>query len=244
MTSKILIVEDDGIFAIGLQNKLKQWDYDVPKIALSANEALNMVQDNIDLVIMDIHLKGEMDGISAGQTIENKYKIPIVFYSAHQDQLILDKIKEFENCDFVNKTSSDEDLKLSIENILKIGESGENTEVISQKDVKTADVEEVLGDYYKSHEKIENEFKTLETSFSKIYEESLSKEIKIEEFQKTEENYIKSIQEKDKKLTEMRNVQLDLEEKIENYNIKHNKLLREMNDLKKHMNSITSILDE
>ena len=243
MTSKILIVEDDGIFAVGLQNKLKNWDYDVPKIALSANEALNMVQD-IDLVIMDINLKGEMDGITAGKNIENKYKIPIVFYSSHQNQINLDKIKEFENSDFVNKISPDEDLKLAIENILKTGETVENTASISQDVVKTADVEAGLGDYYKAHEKIENEFKKLETNFSKIYEESLSKEIRIEELQKAEENYIKSINEKDNILSEMRKVQLELEEKIGIYNRKYDKLLQEIEDLKIHMNSIISIVTE
>lgn len=246
MTESVLIVEDDGIFAIELQKKLQSWGYDVPRIALSGKEALKRVENSItDLVIMDISLKGDIDGISAGKAIEDKFEIPIVFYSSHNDQEFLNKIKDFKKGDFVSKTCSDNDLKLSIENILK----GENVEKVAntvdaQKTSKPAiDFEESLGDYYKAHEKIENEFKKLETNFSKVYEESVAREREIENLKSAEERYVNIINEKDEKLAEMGQIQRKLEEKISTHKKKHQKLLKETEDLKKHMNSLIAILN-
>ncbi|PKL67221.1 MAG: hypothetical protein CVV28_07420 [Methanobacteriales archaeon HGW-Methanobacteriales-1] len=245
MTENVLIVEDDGIFAIELQKKIKSWGYKVPKIALSGKEALKRVEyKNTDLVIMDISLKGELDGISAAKAIEDQFEIPIVFYSSHNDDELLNKIKSFKNGDFVSKTCRDEDLKLSIENLLKKGGTMEktagNVQNISES---TIDIKEGLGDYYKSHEIIEKEFKKLEDSFSKVYGESVSQEREIERLIKAEEKYMNIISEKDKKLAEMGKVQRSLEEKINQHKKRHQKLLKETEDLKKHMNSMVSILN-
>ncbi|MDO8869301.1 MAG: response regulator [Methanobacteriaceae archaeon] len=245
MTENVLIVEDDGIFAIELQKKIKSWGYEVPKIALSGKEALKRVEyKNTDLVIMDISLKGELDGISAAKAIEDQFKIPIVFYSSHNDDELLNKIKTFKNGDFVSKTCRDEDLKSSIENLLKKGgtmeKTAENFQNISEYNI---DIKEGLGDYYKAHEIIEKEFKKLEDSFSKVYGESVSQEREIERLKKAEEKYMNIISEKDNKLAELGKVQRSLEEKINQHKKRHQKLLKETEDLKKHMNSMVSILN-
>jgi DNA-binding response OmpR family regulator len=245
MTENVLIVEDDGIFAIELQKKIKSWGYEVPKIALSGKEALKRVEyKNTDLVIMDISLKGELDGISAAKVIEDQFEIPIVFYSSHSDDELLNKIKTFKNGDFVSKTCRDEDLKFSIENLLKKGGNMEKTvENVQNISESTIDIKEGLGDYYKAHEIIETEFKKLEDSFSKVYGESVSQEREIERLIKAEEKYMNIISEKDEKLAEMGKVQRSLEEKINQHKKRHQKLLKETEDLKKHMNSMVSILN-
>jgi DNA-binding response OmpR family regulator len=247
MTENVLIVEDDGIFAIELQKKIKSWGYEVPKIALSGKEALKRVEyKNTDLIIMDISLKGEIDGISAAKAIEDQFEIPIVFYSSHTDDELLNKIKSFKNGDFVSKTCRDEDLKLSIENLLKKGGTMEKTaENIQNQNISEShiDIKEGLGDYYKAHEVIEKEFKKLEDSFSKVYGESVSQEREIESLKKAEKKYMDIISEKDEKLAEMGKVQRTLEEKINQHKKRHQKLLKETEDLKKHMNSVVSILN-
>jgi DNA-binding response OmpR family regulator len=245
MTENVLIVEDDGIFAMELQRKIKSWGYEVPKIALSGQEALKRVEyKNTDLVIMDISLKGELDGISAAKAIEDQFEIPIVFYSSHTDDELLNKIKSFKNGDFVSKTCRDEDLKLSIENLLNKGGTMEKTvENIQNIPESHIDIKEGLSDYYRAHEVIEKEFKKLEDSFSKVYGESVSQEREIESLKKAEEKYMKIISEKDEKLAEMGKVQRALEEKINQHKKRHQKLLKETEDLKKHMNSVVSILN-
>ncbi|MDO9044839.1 MAG: response regulator [Methanobacteriaceae archaeon] len=245
MTENVLIVEDDGIFAMELQRKIKSWGYEVPKIALSGQEALKRVEyKNTDLIIMDISLKGELDGISAAKAIEDHFDIPIVFYSSHDDDELLNKIKTFKNGDFVSKTCRDEDLKLSIENLLKKGGTMEKTvENIQNISESPIDIKEGLGDYYKAHEVIEKEFKKLEDNFSKVYGESVSQEREIESLKKAEEKYMNIISEKDEKLAEMGKIQRSLEEKINKHKQTHQKLLKETEDLKKHMNSVVSILN-
>src|SRR5580693_4176893 len=63
---QILVVEDEGLIAADLQNRLRHLGYSVPAIAHSAAEALQCVKSmRFDLVLMDIHLKGATDGIEA-----------------------------------------------------------------------------------------------------------------------------------------------------------------------------------
>lgn len=245
MTENVLIVEDDGIFAIELQKKLRGWGYEVPKIALSGKEALKRIENcETDLVIMDISLKGDINGISAGKTIENKFKIPIVFYSSNDDPEIINEIKNFKNGDFVSKTSNDEDLRLSLENILKVGDKMEKVANTSESTNKPAiNFKDSLEDYYKAHEKIESEFKRLEANFSKVYEESVSREREIEDLKSAEGKYINIITEKDEKLADMGKVQHQLEEKISLYKKKNQKLLKESENLKKSLNSLMTILN-
>lgn len=242
----VLIVEDNGILAIELQRKLQGWGYNVPKIALSGKEAVTRANEkDTDLVIMDISLKGELDGITAAKEIESKSEIPILFYSAHDDNNILNQVKDFKNGNFISKTSSDEDLKLILENTLKRDEkvnlTGETLQKVAEA---TINFRESVEDYYQAHENIEKEFKKLEANFSKVYNESITQEREIEKLKTAEEKYINIINEKDAKLAEMMEFQNKLEENINLHKAKHQKLIKETEDLKKHMNAMVSILNE
>ncbi len=241
----VLIVEDNGILAIELQRKLQGWGYNVPKIALSGKEAVKRANGkDTDLVIMDISLKGELDGISAAKEIESKFQIPILFYSAHDDPGYINKIKDFKNGDFISKTCGDEDLKLILENTLRRGVEVNTTGENIQGDTDASiNFRESVEDYYKARENIQKEFKKLEANFSKVYNESITKEREIEELKISQEKYINIINEKDEKLANMKEIQAKLEENINLHSEKHQKLLKETEDLKKHMNSLVSILN-
>ncbi len=241
----VLIVEDNGILAIELQRKLQGWGYNVPKIALSGKEAVKRANEkDTDLVIMDISLKGEFDGIRAAKEIESKSEIPILFYSAHDDPSYINKIKDFKNGDFISKTCGDDDLKLILENTLKRGEKvNETGEIIQKVTDPTVNFRESVEDYYKAHENIEKEFKKLEANFSKVYNESITQEREIEKLKEAEKKYINIINEKNTKLAEMKKVQDTLKENINFHTEKQDKLLKETEDLRKHMNSLVSILN-
>ena len=115
-SAKILIVEDDGIFASVLRQKLQNWGYDAPKIALTGKEAIQQMKEmDPDLVIMDIMLKGKLNGIETSKLIDSDHETPIIYYSAESDTKLINNVKELPNRDYIQKTDEDKFLKLSIE---------------------------------------------------------------------------------------------------------------------------------
>ena len=85
-TTQILVVEDERLVAKALQNELEQFGYSVSGIASSASEAVTQVEEHRpDLVLMDIHLKGEADGIEAAERIQSRSGVPVIYLSAFSD---------------------------------------------------------------------------------------------------------------------------------------------------------------
>jgi len=78
--AKILIVEDDGIVALDIERRLKNFGYSVPAVVSNAEEAMQKLQEHQpDLVLMDIVIKGETDGIEAARIIRARFNIPVYF---------------------------------------------------------------------------------------------------------------------------------------------------------------------
>ena len=81
--ASILIVEDESIVAMDMQSRLWKMGYEVAGIAYTGEEAVEKaLKTKPDLILMDIRLKGIVDGISAGQEICAKADIPIVYLTA------------------------------------------------------------------------------------------------------------------------------------------------------------------
>lgn len=94
MKSKILIVEDESIEAKDLKESLKSFGYDVVGIALTGDEAINRVAElKVDLVLMDVDLKGEMDGIEASENIWEEFDIPVVYLTSHTEESMFNRAK-------------------------------------------------------------------------------------------------------------------------------------------------------
>ncbi|NYB51782.1 MAG: glycosyltransferase [Methanobacteriaceae archaeon] len=90
----LLIVEDEIIFAQDLQITLEQMGYKVLGITTSAEDALKKIAiKKPDLVLMDIILQGNIDGIDATHEIWKRFKIPVVYITAHSDQRTLERLK-------------------------------------------------------------------------------------------------------------------------------------------------------
>jgi PAS domain S-box-containing protein len=90
--AKILIVEDEIIVAWDIKETLEKLGHTVVDLAISGAEAIEVAtSDRPDLVLMDIQLKGEMDGIVAGDEIYHRLKIPVVYLTAHADELTLER---------------------------------------------------------------------------------------------------------------------------------------------------------
>jgi len=87
-------VEDEGIVAEEVRDTLTRLGYDVPVVAATAEKALKgVLQTEVDLVLMDIRLRGSMDGIEAAQRIRDSVRIPVVFLTAYSDEATLRRAK-------------------------------------------------------------------------------------------------------------------------------------------------------
>ena len=117
--AKILVVEDEGLTAMELQRKLKTWGYDVPSFAFSRKDAVKKAKEiKPDLILMDVMLKGQGDGIDAALEIKNIRDIPIIYLTAYGD------VKTRKRAEFTNPTAyiikpfEENELQDKIENAL------------------------------------------------------------------------------------------------------------------------------
>lgn len=114
--AKILVVEDQNIVALNLRNRLKHMGYTVLTIAISGEEAIRKTElTSPDLVLMDIMLKGDMDGIEAAGIIKSRFSVPIIFLSACNDIETLKRAKLTGPAGYISKPFKEEDLFRNIE---------------------------------------------------------------------------------------------------------------------------------
>ncbi|MEH1942113.1 MAG: EAL domain-containing protein [Nostoc sp.] len=112
----ILVVEDEMIVAMDIQNRLRKFGYTVLGLADSGEEAIKKAADNsLDLVLMDIHLKGKMDGIEAAQIIHNIFNVPVIYLTANADESTLERAKGTEPFGYILKPFKEKELKFTIE---------------------------------------------------------------------------------------------------------------------------------
>jgi len=112
---KILIVEDEKILALGLKKKLENLGFAVTGIASSGAEAIESVKDvRPDLILMDIVLKGDMDGIETAKFIVNLYDIPVIYLTAYADDEILARAEKTCPYGYILKPYKDSELKANI----------------------------------------------------------------------------------------------------------------------------------
>ncbi|MGF7118474.1 PAS domain S-box protein [Methanobacterium oryzae] len=140
MTAKILIVEDEAITAIDVKNTLESMDFEVVSVVFSGEEAIKKAEElKPDLIIMDIHLKGEIDGIEAAKKIMTFFDIPVIYLTAYSDKKTFQRAKLTEPYGFITKPFSPEGIVISIETALykhqldkKIKESEEKYHLLYQ----------------------------------------------------------------------------------------------------------------
>lgn len=113
---KILVVEDESVVALELKKRLKKLAYQVSSVASSGKEAISKAEGFLpDLVIMDIRLKGDMDGIQAAQIIREKLNIPVLYLTAHSDDETLKRAKQTEPYGYILKPFEEDELRTAIE---------------------------------------------------------------------------------------------------------------------------------
>jgi PAS domain S-box-containing protein/putative nucleotidyltransferase with HDIG domain len=114
--TKILIVEDESIVAVDVERRLKRLGYSVVGRVSSGTAAVQGVGDTRpDLVLMDIKLKGKMDGIETAEKIRTLFDIPVVYLTAYADDAMLERAKATDPFGYLTKPVEQEELRVAIE---------------------------------------------------------------------------------------------------------------------------------
>lgn len=116
MTVRIFIVEDEAIVADDLKGALKSMGYAVAGTAKSGESAVQSITElRPDLVLMDIHLAGTMDGVQTAAEIHKTRDIPVIYLTAYADKVLLDRAKLTEPYGYVIKPYDERELQSVIE---------------------------------------------------------------------------------------------------------------------------------
>ena len=142
--TNILIVEDESIIALEIQSHLEDLGYEVAGIASSGEGAIKKIKENqVDLILMDIHLKGDMDGIEAANAIPLVYPVPIVFLTALSGKDIFSRAKRIRPYGYLLKPFQKRELSVAIKMALYI------FKLETEK-------KQALDDLQKSHDELES----------------------------------------------------------------------------------------
>lgn len=131
--AQVLIVEDDVIIAMDLESRMKKLGYGVTGIVSYGEQAIEKVKENApDVVLMDIVLKGEMDGIEAAEEIRTQYDIPVIFLTAFADKDRLKRAKLTYPFGFIIKPFQDKDLEVTIEMALYVAKADKERKQVEE----------------------------------------------------------------------------------------------------------------
>lgn len=112
----ILIVEDEYIVALDIKKHIERYGYEVVDICSEAETALAKVKEHRPtLILMDIKLKGDMDGLEAAKVIKDTYRIPVVLLTAFADESTIERAKESAPYGYIIKPYEERELRTIIE---------------------------------------------------------------------------------------------------------------------------------
>ncbi|MBV9384889.1 MAG: response regulator, partial [Chroococcidiopsidaceae cyanobacterium CP_BM_ER_R8_30] len=113
---KILVVEDESIVAKDIQTRLRKLGYDVSNVVSSGEEAISKAAEiSPDLVLMDIRIKGNIDGVEAAREIRARFGFPVIYLSANIDDNTLARAKQTEPSSYLIKPFKERELYIAIE---------------------------------------------------------------------------------------------------------------------------------
>ena len=116
MTARVMIVEDERIVAFNLQQRLLKLGYEVPAVVASGEQALRGIDnEHPDVVLMDIHIEGDIDGIETAKRIGASSQTPVIYLTAHSEELTLDRARATRPYGYLIKPFSERELHATIQ---------------------------------------------------------------------------------------------------------------------------------
>jgi len=116
VSKQILVVEDDPVVAKDIKNSLEDLGFSVPAVISTGEEAVQKARElQLDLILMDIKLEGEMDGVEAANQIWQRFNIPVIYLTAYGDDQTLQRAKITEPYGYLLKPFEVRELHSNIE---------------------------------------------------------------------------------------------------------------------------------
>lgn len=132
--TNVLVVEDENIVSKDIQHSLKKLGYNVVGAASTGEKAITLAHEHKpDVVLMDIMLKGDMNGIETASKIKESLNIPVIYLTAYADEATLSKAKVTEPYGYIIKPFKEIDLHTSIE--MALYKHGKESEVLKERDL-------------------------------------------------------------------------------------------------------------
>jgi signal transduction histidine kinase len=117
---RILVVEDERIVAFNLQQRLSQLGYDVPAVAASGEEALRLARETQpDLVLMDIRIMGDFDGIETAARLNAVSAVPVVYLTAYSEDATIERARATRPYGYLLKPFSEREMHATIQMALE-----------------------------------------------------------------------------------------------------------------------------
>jgi len=113
---KVMVVEDEVLIGLMLVKKLRAYGYDVADVVTTGEDSIEFagkIQPSV--VLMDVTLAGQMNGIEAARQIKNKYGIPIIIFTGYNDKLLHDQARQIEPVAILEKMDPISEIIAAIE---------------------------------------------------------------------------------------------------------------------------------
>lgn len=119
---RIVLAEDEAIVGIEIKNSLQRLGFARTDLVATGEAVLDqMEEEQPDLILMDINLDGDLDGIEATNKILSDHDVPIVFVTAYSSDEVIDRIRNTEALGYVVKPISDSDLETILDTVFDEG---------------------------------------------------------------------------------------------------------------------------
>lgn len=165
---RVMIVEDQAIIAADLEASLKNLGYESCGIENTAEKALKVIEkEQPDAVLMDIVLKGQMDGIEAAEIIRSRWQIPVIFCTGYADESRLQKAKLTLPFGYILKPFDERNIKVTFEMALYIAEVDTQRQKV-EEDLRVHQVE--LEQQNEELQRVQLGLETARDKYSDLYD--------------------------------------------------------------------------
>jgi CRP-like cAMP-binding protein/CheY-like chemotaxis protein len=141
MPTKVLVVEDEGVVALDIMQELESSGYSVVGHVTNGEDAVNQaVALRPDVILMDVNIQGDIDGITAAEQISGKVGTPVIFVTAHADEVTLQRAKLTRPFGYIIKPFEPNELRANIE--ITMHRAKTSAQAVEEADVVIGTLEE------------------------------------------------------------------------------------------------------
>ncbi len=117
---KIMVVEDDAIIGMDIEHRVRRLGYEVTGVADNAEEAVELAADTKpDIALMDIRLRGDIDGIDTARMLKEQFALPVIFITAYSDLKMRSRALDLNPAGYIVKPIREVELKNTLEEARK-----------------------------------------------------------------------------------------------------------------------------